>query len=388
MQTHCPEVKMHRGNAMITLEGPDNQVQSGATKLGDLMKKVVEKRVKLPTDLMVFIKSSDAISKYQARFQQSLRNPVFLEAGSDLVLSSLSSGALDEAVAAIMRDLSVDTVELQGAAAIPPDLDKVKEILNKAKNTANVREFKVDISFIPGLSGTTGTKVRLVGYSENVNKLKEVLQDYQMNQVKTQETLNLSPELVHCFDKVLDLIRMKQTKVTLNASRFPCACVLISGPRCLVQEVKANLSTALASLISDTLIFDGPGAQRYFQSDGKVSKELVESSYHVLITEQQKVDSPDVITRLPSMSSLINVTPRPPITKNTTGSMVVNKPNLEIKLGSLEYEQVNVLVVPMLNKELTSTNVGADLLSKAENTMKSKFDSVAAGCSLTPAQVC
>uniref|UniRef100_UPI0009B3C6CB poly [ADP-ribose] polymerase 14-like isoform X1 n=1 Tax=Monopterus albus TaxID=43700 RepID=UPI0009B3C6CB len=381
MQTHCPEVKIYRGNAMITLEGPDNQVHSGATKLGDLMKKVAEKRMKLPTDLMVFIKSSDAISKYQAHFQQSLKKTVFLEAVSDLVLFSLSSGALDEAEAAIMRDLSVDTVKLQGAAAIPPGLDSVKEILIKTKDLVNSRRFRVDVSFIPGLTGTT--EVRLVGYSENVNKLKEVLHDYQMNHIRTQETLNLSPELVDCFDKVLDLIGMKQTKVTLNASHFPCACVSISGPRCLVQESKATLSTALASLTSDTLILEGPGAQRYFQSDGKVSKELVESSCHVLITEQQKVDSPDVNT-LPLTTSLN----RPSL--SITGgccSMEVNTINLAIKLCSLIDEQVDVLVVPMINKKLTSTKIGADLLRKAGDAVRINFDQMAARCNVVPGDV-
>lgn len=48
------------------------------------------------------------------------------------------------------------------------------------------------------------------------------------------------------------------------------------------------------------------------------------------------------------------------------------------------FPQVNVLVVPMLNKKLTSTNIGKCLLSKARKTIKSKFDSVAANCTLNP----
>ncbi|RCU35161.1 hypothetical protein DVA76_18285, partial [Acinetobacter baumannii] len=89
------------------------------------------------------------------RFQQSLRNPVSIEVGADLVLSSLSSDALDEAEAAVLRDLSVATVQLQGAAAVPPELDRVKEILIKAKDQANCRELKVDVSFVQGPSGST-----------------------------------------------------------------------------------------------------------------------------------------------------------------------------------------------------------------------------------------
>ncbi|KAE8279183.1 Poly [ADP-ribose] polymerase 15 [Larimichthys crocea] len=231
--------------------------------------------------------TSNAISKYQARFQQNLRNLVSLDLGSDLVLSSLSPDALDEAEAALHRDLIVANVELQGAAAVPPDLDRVKEIMIKAKNEANCRELRVDVSFIPGPSGTT--KVQLVGYRENVNKLKEVLHEYQINQVETQEVLNLPlPELVDSFDKVLKMIGMKQTNVTLKASLLPYPCVLVSGPRCLVQETQRNLNATLASLTSDKLVLDGPGAQLYFQAEGKVSKELIESSCHVLIREQQQ----------------------------------------------------------------------------------------------------
>ncbi|XP_068584244.1 uncharacterized protein [Cebidichthys violaceus] len=411
IREHYPKVKILKGRAMITLEGPDIEVQSGATKLDELIKKVKEKRVKLSTALMDFITSSDVISKYEARFQQSLRSPVSLEAGSDLVLSSLSSDALDEAKAALQRDLTVDDVPLQGSAAVPPDLDIVKDILNKAKNKANSPELRVDVSFIPEVGGTATAKVRLVGYSENVNKLKEVLHDYQMNQVETQEMLSLlHPELLDCFHKFLSLIGMKQTKVTLKTSRLPHPCVLMSGPRCLVQEIKQALISALASLMSDTLILDGPGAQRYFQAEGRVGKELVESSCQVLIKEQQSVYSPIVETKTRSIkstssfasstslfpsstshfpSSTMSLAPQPisRLRSSTVGSIPVNQTSLEIRLGSLVDEQVNVLVVPMLNGQLTSTKIGKCLLKKAGNAIKSKFDSTAANGTLVPGDV-
>ncbi|XP_068584429.1 protein mono-ADP-ribosyltransferase PARP14-like [Cebidichthys violaceus] len=425
IREHYPKVKILKERAMITLEGANMEVQSGAMKLDELIKKVKEKRVKLSTALMDFITSSDVISKYEARFQQSLRSPVSLEAGSDLVLSSLSSDALDEVEAALQRDLTVDDVPLQGSAAVPPDLDIVKDILNKAKNKANSPELRVDVSFIPEVGGTATAKVRLVGYSENVNKLKEVLHDYQMNQVETQEMLSLPhPELLDCFHKFLSLIGMKQTKVTLKTSRLPHPCVLMSGPRRLVQETKQALISALASLMSDTLVLDGPGAQRYFQAEGRVGKELVESSCQVLIKEQQSVYSPIVETKprsikstssfasstslfpsntnhfpsstslFPSSTSLfpsstMSLAPQPisRLRSSTVGSIPVNQTSLEIRLGSLVDEQVNVLVVPMLNGQLTSTKIGKCLLRKAGNAIKSKFDSMAANGTLVPGDV-
>ncbi|XP_031706813.1 protein mono-ADP-ribosyltransferase PARP14-like [Anarrhichthys ocellatus] len=398
MRAHCSKVKIHIGHAMITLDGPDMEVQSGATKLDELIKKVKEKRVKLCAALMDFITSSDVISKYKARFQQSLRSPVSLEAGSDLVLSSLSSNALDEAEVAMQRDLTVDDVPLQGAAAVPPDLNIVKDILNKVKNKANSPELRVNVSFIPEVSGTATAKVRLVGYRENVNKLKEVLHDYQMNQVETQEMLNLPhPELLDCFHKFLSLIGMKQTKVTLKTSPLPHPCVLVSGPRCLVQETQQALISALASLMSDTLVLDGPGAQRpnLFPS----SPNLFPSSPNIFASSPNIFPSspnifPSSTSHFPSStnifsSSTMSLAPQPisRLSSSTVGSIAVNQTSLEIRLGSLVDEQVNVLVVPMLNGQLTSTKIGECLLSKAGNAIKSKLVWMAANGSLVPGDV-
>ena len=323
----------------VILKGPDQEVKSGATQLDELIKTLKEKRVKLPTALLTFITSSGAISKFQARFQQNLRFPVSIEVGSDLVLSSVSTDALDEAEATIKRELSLDNVQLQGAAAVPPDLDRVKEILMKEKNEANFQELRVDVSFIPGPSGAAATKVRLVGYSDNVNKLKEILHNNQRNQGQmTKELLKLPhPELVDYFDQFLDLIGMKQNKVTFKTSRFPSPSVLVTGPRCLVPDVQANLKATLASLMKDTLVLDGPGAQRYFQAEGKVSKELVESSCRVIIRDQQGVFSPEVKN---SSTSRARPKPAPRQRHSTPLSIVFGKMSLEIKLGSLVDEKV------------------------------------------------
>uniref|UniRef100_G3Q5S8 Macro domain-containing protein n=1 Tax=Gasterosteus aculeatus aculeatus TaxID=481459 RepID=G3Q5S8_GASAC len=386
---YYPEVKILIERNTITLEGPNMDVQSGATKLEELMKKVKEKRVKLCPALMSFIKSSDVIPKYEARLQRSLRNPVSLEAGSDLLLSSLSSDALDEAEVAVRRDLAEENLPAQGAAAAPPDLDTVKEILNKAKNEANSGEFRVDVSFIPGPVGTAAAEVRLVGYKKDVKKLKEVLHEYQMNQVRTQEVLKLPhPELLNCLNEFVNLIGMKQIEVTLTTSSYPYPNVLVAGPYYLVQETQQALRSALVCLVVDTLVLDGPGAQRYFKAEGRVAKELVESSCQVLIREQQSLQSPWPLV-LHGTRSPVSAAPRPVhgLRSMAAGSLAVNKPSLEIKLGSLEDQQGNVLVVPMLNRKLTSTKIGKRLLTKAGNEIQWKFDLMAATVALYPGDV-
>lgn len=260
----------------------------GAAKLVDLKNNVIEKRVKLPQDLLTFIKSSSAIFRFETVFQQSLSNPVFIEIDSDLVLSSLCSHDLDEALAAITSDLSVEIEKLQGAPAVPPDIDRIKTILTKATNDANREEIRVNVNFIPGQKANTVAKIRLVGYTEHVDQLREVLCDYLLNQVSAEQVLNLPhPELVNCWDKILEMIGLKQKDVTLKALLHPHPHVAVSGPRRDVQESHRSLTSALANLTISTLVLDGQGALRYFKADGKGSKELIESSCQVLIQERQ-----------------------------------------------------------------------------------------------------
>ena len=329
MRVHCPGVKIHRRVSTVSLEGPDEEVQSGAKKLDELFKGLKENRIKLCTPLINFMKSSGAISKYQTLFLQSLVNPVSLDLGSDVALSSLSFDALDEAEAILQKDLSLVNVELRIA---PPD--RLREILIKAKDQANKRELRVDVSFIP-IFGTEMTKVQLAGYTETVNKLKDVLHNYQKKQVYIQKVLDLPySELVDPFDKVLNMIGLQQTTVTIQASHHPFPCMIVSGPKCRVHQVEKILNTMLAALISDNLVLVGPGAQWYFQKEGKMNKEFVESSCRVIIIDQQDVYNPkgepnSFDTRSSSITGISTV-------ERQWNIPVVNMTSLEIKLCGLE----------------------------------------------------
>lgn len=48
---------------------------------------------------------------------------------------------------------------------------------------------------------------------------------------------------------------------------------------------------------------------------------------------------------------------------------------------------MTVLVIPMFNKNLTSTTIGKGLLRKAGAVFKTNFDLMAANCTLTPGDV-
>ncbi|XP_011485922.1 uncharacterized protein LOC105356445 [Oryzias latipes] len=248
------------------------------------MKDQLYKRIKLPQDLIVFIKNSRVVSKYQTDFQQRFKNPVFLEVGKDVVLSSLCSRDLDEATGAVLNDLSVEIEKLRGAAAVLPNVDKIKQILTKAENEVNCGELRVMVSFISELGTASVVKVRLVGYTKYVNELREHL----LNEIIIEEVLDLvHPELVNCFDDILELISLKTSNISMKATCLPHPSVTVSGPCRLVQDTHSALASALAKLIFDIVVLDGPGALHYFSTDGKKEKEAVERLFHVCIREKQ-----------------------------------------------------------------------------------------------------
>ncbi|XP_036066960.1 uncharacterized protein LOC118598395 [Oryzias melastigma] len=373
MQADSPEVKITTRTNMVILEGTDEKVKSGAAKLDELVKKIKVKRVQLSPCLSAFMKTSNALSKYEARFQQIFRSPVSLEVDSDLHMSSLSSVSLEEAEATLRRDIVVISVQLQGAATIPPEL---RAILNKARDEVNSVGLQVEVIFIPGVNETT---VQLVGYSPEVTKLKELLHDYQLNQAPTEEMIKLpDPELVECFDEMLNRLGVNITSVTLQTSHVPYPCVILSGPRGQVKDVHKNLQPVLANLTVDSLVLNGPGALRYFQGVGKVSKDLVETSHKVIIREQQGVPNiyaqqQDSITYVTSLRPSINRQRR-----SSVGSPTVSQINLRIRLCRLEDEQVNIFVAPVVKNQLNSNNISKSLLRKGGSILQSQFEATAA----------
>lgn len=107
------------------------------------------------------------------------------------------------------------------------------------------------------------------------------------------------------------------------------------------------------SLISDSFILDGPGAQWYFWRDGQVSKNLVERSCKVLIREQPH-DCSHIFK--PNLRSPNIFRTSKSFIGSTVGSTVVNKASLEIILGSLEDEQVGTFMFCLTSNQKQQYN--------------------------------
>ncbi|MCI4377156.1 hypothetical protein PGIGA_G00200530, partial [Pangasianodon gigas] len=367
----------------LVLKGPEEQVHSAATKLKELLNQIQEKRIPLPHPLKAFLSSSGAIQIFQTRFQQNLCSPVLLEAtgsSSDLVLLSLSTGALQEAATAIQRDLCVETVLLEQAESESPGIDTLKEALSPALQQANHGTSKVELSYVPGPGSDPRMKVQLVGYSTEVNKLKNIIQEFKQNYVEYSDTVPLPlAELGDNFSKLLSLLGVTATDVNLMATSSPVACVYLSGPRCKVIDMKKKLLSSFSHLTCKKISVDGPGVVQFFQEEGLNTQELLQSSCQVLISLKNNVQTGAATVRNTAFTSL----PTIPASVSLPSYSVA----LEIVFGGLEDQQADVLVAPMLNTNLTSTNVGKSLLNKAGQQFKSNFDAAKGRCRITPGDV-
>lgn len=292
----------------LVLSGPEDQVHSASTKLQELLNQIQEKKIPLPHSIKEFLSSSGAIQIFQTRFQQNLCSPVLIEptgSGSVLVLLSLTAGAIQEAATAIQRDLCVETVVLEKAESEAPGIDALKNSLNIALQQANNRTTKVELSYKPGSVVDPRMKVQLVGYSTEVNKLKNVIQLHKQNYAEYSDTVPLSlPELVDNLPKVLSLIGVTATDVNLMASSTPSPCVHVSGPRCKVIDMKKKLNSSFSHLKCKKTSVDGPGAQQFFQEEGLNTQRLLESSCQVLITLINNVQSGAATARSTTYTSL------------------------------------------------------------------------------------
>ncbi|XP_046896631.1 uncharacterized protein LOC124480971 isoform X3 [Hypomesus transpacificus] len=304
-----PGVKISQnGPNNLILEGPNQEVQLGLTKLQELVKMIKEKLVQLPKINLDFMKASDSVSRFQACFERSLCCPVALEIGSDLILSSLSSDALEEAASMVLKDLCLFTEPLEGALGQSPALDRLKEALRKALDEANVTGPRVVVKYQQGSCGDPRTRVQLVGYSEEVGRLKKILVDYQLNQAHKGLT-GTKP----------------QAAVKLTPSRSQEPGVGVSG----TQSLRAGNATQAGSTASSTR----------------------------------------------------GSSPHPAPTSHT-----LSQAGLEVVFGSLEDQQVDALVVPMMKTQLCSSKIGK-CLSRQSSKVKASFDLAAGGQCRTAGEV-
>ncbi|XP_076144471.1 protein mono-ADP-ribosyltransferase PARP14-like [Alosa pseudoharengus] len=369
-----PHVKLTRqGSRTPVFEGPEAEVEAACATLQELVKKIRQRRLQLPAPLLAFLTSSGAIQTYQTRFQQSLRSPVMLEVGPDLVLSSLTTEALEEAAAALERDLTVETVVLEQAES--PGMADLRETLNHALQQANHNIPKVKLSYGAPSQSDPRMPVQLVGYRQDVERLRQVLLNYKLNQADISDFLNLPNSfVVDHFLSVLELLGIQYNGLRIMPIHLPCPSVQFAGPRQLVQEFRKRLTSGIGSLITKDFNVEGPGALQYFRGEGKDNIALLEGSHKVrvlLSSDQSQVGATASQSASAVSITLTDIQPDPSLTPPDYSR---NKIHLEVVLGQLEVQQVDVMVGPMMKKTLTATRIGNAFAQKAGDQFQRNFD--------------
>ncbi|TSN12215.1 Poly [ADP-ribose] polymerase 14 [Bagarius yarrelli] len=367
----------------LVLKGPKEQVNLAATKFKELLNLIQEKKIAVPYSLQVFLSSSSAIKIFQTRFRENLCSPVLIEptsSGSDLVLLSLSAGALQEAAHTIQRDLCVETVVLEKYEAESSSVDALNKALNPILQQANQETSKVELSYKPGTGSDNTMKVQLTGFNTEVNQLKNIIQDHKQNYAQYCDSVSLPlAELVDHFSELLTLLDVTATDVKLTATVLPVPCVSITGPRCRVTDMKNILQSSFSHLIWEKTSVDGPGVLKFFKEDGLDTQRLLQSSCNVLISLKDNFQTSALPARRHSFTSLPNIA----ASMSHQGYSLA----LEIVFGGLEDQQTDVLVAPMLNANLTSTNVGKALLNKAGQQLRNNFNAAKRGSTIMPGNV-
>ncbi|XP_028822095.1 protein mono-ADP-ribosyltransferase PARP14-like [Denticeps clupeoides] len=362
-----PHVKVSRDSTeTLILEGPEKEVHLASKKLLEKVSNIRRKKIQLQETILEFLVTSGNVHTYEVRFQQSLRCPVMLDIGPDLTLSSTSPQSLDEAAAALERDLKTKTVMLNRAEVESPEMDKLRKALNDALQQANRGGTKVEMTF---LAGDASSLVSLVGFSKEVDSLNQLLLDYQFNQAEMSDFVLLpSPAMVDHFSRILQLVTLNCSGLKVAAVKCPSPRVEFSGPRQLVQDFRMALNTAIGGLTCTKWKVEGPGSPLYFQHEGKDKIALLENNHNVVISPD--LNQQDRCCRQTGRSS---TTPTSSSPIPAQQQIHQNKPDLQVVLGGLEDQKVEVLVSPMLNTELHSTAIGKALAAKGGDPFQQNF---------------
>ncbi|XP_063042879.1 protein mono-ADP-ribosyltransferase PARP14-like [Engraulis encrasicolus] len=398
MKASFPHINITRQET-VTLEGPKTEVEAACATIEQLVKSIRQRRLQLSAPLIAFLQSSGAIQTYQRRFQQSLRSPVMLEAGPDLILSSLTSESLEEAATALERDLTVEEVILEQAEAESSGMVTLQEVLSETAQQANYESLKVQLS--NGQPSVVDRRIllQLVGYRKEVDRLKGVVLDYKLNQADIHDSLNLPYAVVaDHLPRVLELLEVQHSGLSLIPTMSPLPAVHFAGPRQLVQDFREALTSAFASLVCTECSVEGPGVTQYFKGEeGQNSIALLELSHKVLIVlsdvknqggatgseHSSHISLASLITACKKAGHLTTDKPSLPIQLEhasllTASSMAKsrsppNKIQLEVELGHLEVQQVDVLVAPMVKTDLLSLSIGRALMNAGGQYFKHNF---------------
>ncbi|TRY57758.1 hypothetical protein DNTS_012030 [Danionella cerebrum] len=365
--SNSPNLKILKDQGdVVLLKGVEKDVSDGENELSKLVHAIQKKKIPLDPVIVSFLKSSDIIKHFQKRFQKSLRSPVMLEtSGSDLVLLCVSDGPLEEAATAVQRDLCEETVHLESAQKYDA-FCKLKQDLSDALSQVNAQGVQAEIKYQD--ESSSDPKVQLVGFTTEVRKLKKIIFEYKRNHQRHQDSLPLRClEMAENFPEILSMAGLKRNSVEIKPICSPFPCVHLTGPLCEVQAVKDVLGSFLQSLVMKRFEVKGPGVWQFFQQNGAETLKLVKGSFNVAILPINEGPRRD---RVPEYHSFLSC----PSNQAQASPVYENLIRIKVVIGSLEEQQVDAMIAPMVNTNLTSTLIGKSLLKKGGQQLQKNFD--------------
>ncbi|XP_042582659.1 uncharacterized protein LOC122137788 [Cyprinus carpio] len=179
------------------------------------------------------------------------------------------------------------------------------------------------------------------------------------------------------FTEILAMAGVKKSSVEIKPTCSPFPCIHLTGPRCEVESLKDSLKSFLQTLATKRCEVKGPGVQHFFQGEGTRTLQLVKNSYMVVILP---------INDVPKYTSSISL--QPFVSASSQDSMDIDKEiNIKVVVGSLEQQQADVFVAPMIQTNMTSTLIGSSLLNKAGQQLQNNFNSAKRNHTLKPGEV-
>ncbi|KAM4565127.1 protein mono-ADP-ribosyltransferase PARP14-like [Fundulus diaphanus] len=169
---------------------------------------------------------------------------------------SFSVNDLDEILHLLQENFKEVRYDIPNCPVVPPELC---EKLKSRTNDMNQKQYRANLVF-----GADGT-VHLLGHSQEVEELSEIVAQFILDQTSIEEKVILPfRELVHLLPEFLQMQGFDSSGVTFSPVASSSPMVLLEGSCSKVTKVRNRLGPLLDSTVLTKVTIDLPGASRYF----------------------------------------------------------------------------------------------------------------------------
>ncbi|XP_033961826.1 uncharacterized protein [Pseudochaenichthys georgianus] len=258
---------------------------------------------------------------------------------TELRLLSLSDNILVETEKALQCEIKEVKIDVPNCSAVPSEL---QEKLKSETKDMNQVQHRAQVVF------GSDSSVCLLGHTKEVEELNEVVIQFILDQSIVESVVNLPfEELVHELPAFLQLHGLDHSGVTFNPlTSCSRPMVLLEGPCSKVTEVRNRLGPILDSLVQDRLPIDNRVEEKYQTSTG--NRAPSDLGFQVDASGQDGA-------------------------RGATAGAPGGGVRVEIIQGTIETQQVDALVSPMVFHDPLSTRVGNTLFQHFGNQLTARF---------------